>query len=176
MAKKRRKPRKRQTFWLNQDSPFCDYIVELKQEKLFASSVRDGLRLIEDLRKGNVEVLKEMFPEALKSEIDEETIRRIIQDEMKKGEVSRRDLPIYEQQSVVIALPLTLNDFPELQAKRAKTNGQSSQNLLNAMSAMSGAVRINLKLEAKAESKNNIIAGSDVALTEPSFDELTLEL
>jgi len=69
------------------------------------------------------------------------------------------------------AQELTLNDLPELQAKAVKLDGgQSRQNLLNAMSNMSKTSKITVKPEAK----NNVIAGSDVSLTEPNFDDLEL--
>ncbi len=65
----------------------------------------------------------------------------------------------------------TLNDLPELESKRAKTNGSNSrQRLLDSMSAMSGVKKISIKPEAK----NNIIKGSDVPLSEPDFGELQL--
>jgi len=65
---------------------------------------------------------------------------------------------------------LTLNDLSELQSKRAKTNGQSRQNLLNAMSSMAGTKKITIK----SEPKNNVIAGSEIDLPEPTFEGLEL--
>jgi len=60
----------------------------------------------------------------------------------------------------------TLNDLPELQAKKAKSNGNSRQNLLSAMQNIAGI--------KKPKPKSNIIAGSDKPLAEPVFDGLEL--
>jgi len=65
---------------------------------------------------------------------------------------------------------ITLSDLSELQAKKAKSTGQSRVNLLNSMAAMTGTKKLTIKPEAK----NNIIAGSDKPLSEPVFDGLGL--
>lgn len=53
-------------FWLdiNQtgDAHLADEIEELKEKRQFAKTIRDGLRLILDLRRGNTDVLCELFP------------------------------------------------------------------------------------------------------------------
>lgn len=53
-------------FWLdiNQTGDAClaDEIEELKEKRQFARTIRDGLRLIIDLRRGNTDVLCELFP------------------------------------------------------------------------------------------------------------------
>lgn len=54
-------------FWLNQydeEEKLVSEIIEwLKTERDFTKAIRDGLRLIWDLRNGRVEVLLELFPQ-----------------------------------------------------------------------------------------------------------------
>jgi hypothetical protein len=58
--------RGRFTFWLDYGKDdellLADTIDELKQQRSFVRTVRDGIRLICDLRQGRVEVLFELFP------------------------------------------------------------------------------------------------------------------
>lgn len=53
-------------FWLDSAKPDEDRLIEqveqLKQNRLFTRTLRDGIRLICDLRAGNIEVLMELFP------------------------------------------------------------------------------------------------------------------
>jgi len=100
-----RKPRKRYNFWLNRDSEFCDYIVDLKKVGMFTSSVRDGLRLLESLRRGDLSELIKQFPELeIVPKLTEADIRRIIQDEMSKAP-RNAEQPVYEQRTVAQATP-----------------------------------------------------------------------
>ena len=54
------------TFWLDlKKSPeeaLSDEIELLKNKRSFAKTIRDGLRLMIDLREGRVDVLRELFP------------------------------------------------------------------------------------------------------------------
>jgi hypothetical protein len=58
--------REKFTFWLNlldeREFAIAELISELKRERKFASTIRDGIRLICDLRQGRVDVLFELFP------------------------------------------------------------------------------------------------------------------
>ena len=53
-------------FWLDivKDAEYhlAEYIMELKHQRQFASTIRDSLRLIMDLREGRTDALLEMFP------------------------------------------------------------------------------------------------------------------
>ena len=53
-------------FWLDierdSEADLNDLVVDLKRRRSFVSTVRDGIRLIADLRSGNVDVLLELFP------------------------------------------------------------------------------------------------------------------
>lgn len=54
-------------FWLDlekeHEEAIADMIDELKKKRLFAKTVRDGIRLICDLRADKRDVLKELFPQ-----------------------------------------------------------------------------------------------------------------
>lgn len=58
--------RMRWDFWLDVAKPeqheLAEYLEQMKHERLFAKTIRDGIRLIRDLRAGNVTVLVELFP------------------------------------------------------------------------------------------------------------------
>lgn len=72
MTKKRKTPsratrfRLRFTFWLDLNKPdenlIAEMVADLKASKLFAKTIRDGIRLICDLRAGRLGVLFELFP------------------------------------------------------------------------------------------------------------------
>lgn len=59
--------RERFSFWLdlNKDDELmlAEQIDDLKRRRLFTRTIRDGIRLICDLRRGNLDVLLELFPE-----------------------------------------------------------------------------------------------------------------
>lgn len=46
----------------DEQQALADYIAELKAMRTFVTTVRDGLRLIRDLRSGEINVLLELFP------------------------------------------------------------------------------------------------------------------
>ena len=58
--------RQRFNFWLDlnktNDAILAHEIHDLKQCKQFSQTIRDGIRLIVDLRRGNTDVLCELFP------------------------------------------------------------------------------------------------------------------
>lgn len=58
--------RLRQVFWLDMNKPdeetLADTIEHLKRQRTFTSTIRDGIRLICDLRQGKLDVLFELFP------------------------------------------------------------------------------------------------------------------
>jgi hypothetical protein len=58
--------RLRFTFWLDllkpEEAQLADQIELLKNDRSFASTIRDGIRLICDLRQGKLDVLFELFP------------------------------------------------------------------------------------------------------------------
>lgn len=58
--------RERFMFWLDLNKPeeyqIAEIVFELKQQRSFAQTVRDGIRLIVSLRAGKLDVLFELFP------------------------------------------------------------------------------------------------------------------
>jgi len=65
MARKQRF-RLRFTFWLDmldhEEQALAEQIETLKTQRTFAKTIRDGIRLISDLRAGKLDVLFELFP------------------------------------------------------------------------------------------------------------------
>ena len=69
------------TFWLNinksDEQALATHIETLKSERSFAKTIRDGIRLIIDLRQGNTDVLVELFPwlqDRLNSEVKAQSL------------------------------------------------------------------------------------------------------
>ena len=58
--------RLRFTFWLDMhksdEAAIAETIADLKSQRSFVSTIRDGIRLICDLRAGRLDVLFELFP------------------------------------------------------------------------------------------------------------------
>lgn len=63
---KKERLRQRYIFWLNlnkqTDSELAAHIAELKAGRKFVRTIRDGLRLIQDLQAGHLAVLLALFP------------------------------------------------------------------------------------------------------------------
>lgn len=64
---RRKIPRKRMTMWLRLDKRdevelLYDIIPELKKRQQFSSAVRDGIRLVWELRQGKTDTLLKLFP------------------------------------------------------------------------------------------------------------------
>ncbi|MGB7341462.1 MAG: hypothetical protein WBC91_21375, partial [Phototrophicaceae bacterium] len=53
-------------FWLNaksrQDQTLIELVNQLKNKRSFTQTIRDGIRLVCDLRNGKLDVLFELFP------------------------------------------------------------------------------------------------------------------
>lgn len=82
MAKKRR--RQRFCFWLNtsdkDDLEVFQIIEELKIARKFTSSIRDGLRLLQELSKGKTSLLFDMFPtirDVLYAQMEADVLERL---------------------------------------------------------------------------------------------------
>lgn len=58
--------RLRFVFWLNLEKPeeyaIAEQIEDLKEKRSFAATIRNGIRLMQDLAAGRVDVLQELFP------------------------------------------------------------------------------------------------------------------
>src|SRR5687768_1306068 len=73
--------RHRFMFWLNGNDYEHRQLIQLcwslQENREFAPTIRNGLRLIEDLRAGNLEVLTELFPE-IANQFSNQDIRAIV--------------------------------------------------------------------------------------------------
>ena len=71
-AKKDKRYRKQFRFWLDvekaDERQLVDHVQALKTNRNFAAAIRDGLRLVLDLRRGKTEVLRELFPWVLEQQ------------------------------------------------------------------------------------------------------------
>ncbi len=141
-------------FWLRSDKPDEQYLIELidylKSRGEFASTIRDGLRLVHALRQCEWDVLFEMFP-ALGADID----KRILEAENAALRLAAaRPIQVIQQQAQAIAIPepppsvgprklLTtpapppvFDDDDEITLDiKAVQNGDSTQNFVNSVLA-----------------------------------------
>lgn len=91
--------RKRFMFWLRDDKPDEHYLIDLidylKSRGEFASTVRDGLRLVYDLRQRKWDTLFEMFPE-----IETDINQRILEAKIEAYETAAgRPIQVVQQQA-----------------------------------------------------------------------------
>ena len=151
MANKRY--REKFMFWLNliddQEFAIAELISELKRERRFASTIRDGIRLICDLRQGKVDVLFELFPwiktrllaeahslETAGERALREQLERIEQQLLQQGNVPVQLPSQAESGPKAMAVPQfekpVYNDEDDLVIKK-DTSATSAQNFINAM-------------------------------------------
>lgn len=152
--------RKQYTFWLNYDKPeqlnIAERIDVLKERRQYSSTVRDGLRLVDDLREGNVDVLLELFPDIRqrlgvaepppdsKTERDDSQLAAALNNLAVVLQQQKKDVvPALKSSPTQFQLgppkALELEPLSEVKA-RQKTDdgGQSSQNFLNSLMALQG--------------------------------------
>lgn len=147
--------KKRFEFWLNYDKPdqidLAAQIEEMKENRQFAPNVRDGLRLMHDLRNGNVDVLLALFPNIRRMLATDDTgnggqggnveLAEIIASGVAEG-LARAQLP-GDKGQVVYHAPLLQqrtgtpaggqDDLSSITVKKTASDGQSSQNFLNSL-------------------------------------------
>lgn len=119
--------RGRFTFWLdyNKDEELllADAIDDLKRKRRFVTTIRDGIRLICDLRQGRVEVLFELFPwvksEWLASSQPQETAG----ERALKEQLARIEQQLIQQGNTLIRLPASD------QASHQLTTGPKAMNV-----------------------------------------------
>lgn len=146
--------RLRFTFWLDMlksdEREIADEIELLKNERGFAKTIRDGIRLICDLRKGRVDVLFELFPwvkaefiagvqsqETAGEKALREQLKRIEQQLLQQGNTPLQ-LPSSTSQTGPKALAVPQFDAPVYDDKddlvvKKDTSTASAQNFLNSM-------------------------------------------
>lgn len=156
MAKKRKRYQRQFKFWLNalnrQDQKIIEDIDNLKTERSFTQAIREGLRLIPSLMRGETDVLFEMFPaikdklyaqmeadilEQLNVERSNEMIQHIIE---LKGVVSQfKNQPMLSTpiQGTLSMRRVTVEEDIELEVTQVEGAGlQASQNFLKSMMAL----------------------------------------
>lgn len=144
-------------FWLNAADDFDDkidaMIHELKAQRMFTQTVRDGIRLVVDLRNKSFDVLFELFPWIdwwLETEIERRVSERIAEQGRAQADLMARmtalearlaaseqavtDAPVGPKALNVpqVAGPVFEDDGDELVIKKAKSDGHtSSENFLS---------------------------------------------
>jgi hypothetical protein len=109
---KRRRYRKQFWFQLDLNKPdeqkIASRIGDLKRERTFSKTIRDGIRLIWDLQKGRVEVLQELFPWVLEQQSDtssETAIEKVTSttEDLMRQHIERLESLILQQGATPIA-------------------------------------------------------------------------
>lgn len=152
MAKRKRPTgtRERFDFWLDltKDEHFslADLIHELKQQRAFARTIRDGIRLIHELRAGETELLFELFPwiaqqQRAAGDGSDGDLRReiaelkLLMHQQNDGGYTMQGGP--KAMTVpTISAPVFDDDMPALVMKKAKSDGRSAQNFLDSAFAL----------------------------------------
>jgi hypothetical protein len=103
------KARLRFNFWLDirRDDEFAvaEQIQLLKRQRAFAKTVRDGIRLICDLRAGNVDVLLELFP-FVQSKLTPQTPPPADNSDLKREIQMLKDLMLHSATPPMVAAPV----------------------------------------------------------------------
>jgi hypothetical protein len=161
---KRKTFRLRFTFWLDMTKPDEENIAEtidhLKAERSFVRTVRDGIRLICDLRAGRLDVLFELFPWVQAEFLEHKTSTGTNGNGDNTGELKRQierlEQLLLQQNSGPIMAPVggpkpmnvpqvagpAVDDDEDitglLSVKKAKSDGKSAQNFLDSAFAVAG--------------------------------------
>lgn len=141
--------RGRFSFWLdfnrNDELLIAELIDELKAARLFSKTIRDGIRLICDLRAGRTEVLFELFPdlwrtlEPPKTVVGDNLDRRLDQIEQLLLQNSMANTPALSAggnpQQITARLPAPIfDDDDTIELKTVKVDGrQANLNFLNSL-------------------------------------------
>jgi len=137
-------------FWLDMNKPdeyaLAETIAELKEAKAFSRAVRDGIALIVDLWRGNLDVLLDYFPWI------EDTFYKRFQEQQPAAEyplheqLSRLEqllleqgtAPVLEPNSIrsgsrPVAMPDPDDDRELLRITQAATSNETAQNFLSSV-------------------------------------------
>ena len=135
-------------FWLDLHKPeensLADQIAELKEQRAFSRVVRDGIRLVADLRRGNLDVLLALFPWVEETFYERFQQRQSTSDFTLAQQLERLERLLLEQEKPakagpkplsVPALPGPLLDDDDdlLSLKKARSSGDASQNFLDSI-------------------------------------------
>ena len=101
--------REKFTFWLNlvKDDEFAiaDQIGELKKNRTFVKTIRDGIRLVCDLRAGRLEVLFELFPWVKAEFLSGVQPKETAGEKLLREQLERMEKLLIEQGNQPIAIP-----------------------------------------------------------------------
>jgi hypothetical protein len=151
-------------FWLDlhkaEESELADLIAELKQERTFSRVVRDGIRLVVDLWRGNLDVLLALFPwveEAFYARFREQQSmpETAIQEQLAKLErllIEQGNTPVAGLSRSVAATaggpkpmavpavpgPVFAEEEEELVIRKARSDGESANNFLASAFSLQG--------------------------------------
>jgi hypothetical protein len=142
--------RLRHTFWLDLNKPdeekLAETIDELKEKRSFAKTIRDGIQLVCDLRKGRVDVLFELFPwvkaEFLAGVGDKAMQQQLERLEKLLIEQGNQPLPLPAPKRMSVSqfdLPRIEDDQENLTGLveiRRDTSTDATQNFLNSLSSL----------------------------------------
>jgi|GEM_PF-2932629 len=189
--------RLRFNFWLNRDKPeeelIADKIEQLKRERSFTSVIRDGIRLICDLREGNLDVLFDFFPwvkaeflaymrelqptepAPVASETKQSTVaeQAWLEAEQERFEAERQ----WHEEQLEVAKQALEQERQQLQAERTATQNKIQQQLdrLEALLIAQGHQPIDGALKAVTSSNEGGIKPIDGALKPltslPTYDD-----
>jgi len=148
-------------FWLDankaDEHALAELIDQMKQERAFTRAVRDGLRLIADLWRGNLDVLLELFPdveqafyarfqaremapfEVISGQLDELlTLVQTAPPSLNETLAKRENMAFTAMTVPPVGNPAADDDGLATIELRPVTGGDTAQNFLNSISALSG--------------------------------------
>ena len=142
--------REKFSFWLNLDKDeeflLADQIFELKQERSFVATIRDGLRLIGDLRAGRLDMLLALFPWVEEAFYQRFVGQKTGSDYALREQLAKLERLLIEQGNTPVsthnvpkplAIPIIVDPIPddaddvELTIRKAASDGRSTRNFLN---------------------------------------------
>jgi hypothetical protein len=141
-------------FWLEPGKPDHDIVADrievLKNDRLFASVIREGIMIISELRQGRVDLLLSLFP-WIKEEIQKQSLSpHVVSEGLDlKRELAELKQLIYERSDATPSLVVPIQNGPNslvtagpkpfrhsddeviVPIKKVKSSGTSAQNFLN---------------------------------------------
>lgn len=180
-------------FWLDttktEEYQIAEAVEELKQKRTFAKTIRDGIRLVLDLRAGRWEVLRELFPwvvdaiyDAARADLQAQTgvklddapVPDAIQaklDRLEKLLLQQGALPIEKRLPSLAPIPLLTEGDPEIEIREAQSDVNPALNFLRSLQSHMVTIS-NVVDKAKPEEKIPILKALDVSqVAAPTFDD-----
>jgi len=207
MAEHRKSYRLRFTFWLdvmkNTEAELAEQIENLKAKRSFASYIRDGLRLIIDLKQGKTDVLNELFPWVFESQnkaltvVEEQPTKDNTKPDAISEQLKRLEELITKQGATPLSLPARkaspndgLDDDFELEIKSATRSEDSNatwnfliSSALNVYGTISGlppeVIEYGIRTKRIPEHMQKPKGPKKMKVPDvapPSFDDIGLEL